>query len=100
LIPLFYPDLSSYLYLNKNGKFFPDHKYGTSIKNDDPVLWIRIGSYADLDPAIQNKGFNEKNKKKCTVQPTKNCDSDVQATEDFKTSKENIQHFKHEVSCF
>jgi hypothetical protein len=96
LIPLFYPDLTSYLYLYKNGKFFPDHKYGTSVKNDDPVLWIRIGSYADLDPAIQDKGFNDKNKK--NVQPTKNCDSDVQATEDFSPQKRTSSTSKHEVS--
>jgi hypothetical protein len=39
----------------------------TSVKNDDPVLLIRIGFYADLDPAIQDKGFNDKNMKKCTA---------------------------------
>jgi hypothetical protein len=83
LIQLFYPDLSSYLYLYKNGNF--SQTICTSEKNDDPVLWIRIGFYADLDPAIQDKGFNDKNMKKLTAD--KNYNSDFQATEDFSPQK-------------
>jgi hypothetical protein len=60
------------------------------------VLWIRIGFYADLDPAIQDKGFNDKNMKKCTAD--KNCDSDNQAIEDFSPQKRTSSTSKHEVS--